>query len=58
MRVIETKRFSKALKELLANGLDGRLVADAVQWLVNGKSRIPALKPSEKAPAVAEVFVL
>lgn len=37
MRVVETKRFSKTLKKLLANGLDGRLVADAVQWLVNGR---------------------
>ena len=31
MRIVETKRFAKALKKLLANGLDGRLVADAVR---------------------------
>lgn len=37
MRVVETKRFSKTLKKLLANGLDGRLVADAVRWLVNNR---------------------
>lgn len=37
MRVVETKRFSKTLKKLLANGLDGRLVADIVRWLVNGR---------------------
>lgn len=30
MRVVETKRFSKTLKKLLANGLNGRLVADIV----------------------------
>lgn len=31
MRVVETKRFSKALKKLLANGLDGRLVAPRIE---------------------------